>query len=310
MRTKKGFDTEVVILTNERDFTADDVVRYLAAVSVPTSRLNIEQAVYEQVPSWRPKNVGSVPRVVWWRQFSFDKRPNNLREADDLLVQRLQWSTWLSTLNAPQSRWVNPLWAARRAENKIEQLRAAGEVALSIPRTLITNSEETAKEFVSEVGRPCIIKSLGTAYFELSDRSFVFSQMFSPDLVPSEGWNDQPLVVQEAITDGEDVRVFIFGKACFAASTPRSPGRSLDWRLENDVVWSRHSPPQSLIESCRRYLQFLDLRYGAFDFIHVKGRYWFLEANQAGEWGWLDRQLDLGVSAAFAEYLGDLANSE
>lgn len=310
VRIKKEFDTSVLVLTNERDFAADDVIRHLSAGGIRTLRLNIEQAVGGPVPTWSPTESAEAPSVVWWRQFSLDESPKNLVEADDALVQRLQWGTWLSTLDRPSTRWVNPLWAARKAENKAEQLRTAAAIGFSIPRILITNSREAAAEFRSDnAGRTCIIKSLATAYFEISDQSFVFSQLLTPESLAAESdaWFAQPVVVQEAILGGDDVRLFVFGDTCFAARTPQSSGRALDWRLEQDVVWAIHDPPDRLVRLCRKYLGLLRLRYAAFDFVLAQGTYWFLEANQAGEWAWLDRQLGMGIPTSFAGFLRDLA---
>jgi hypothetical protein len=47
---------------------------------------------------------------------------------DDFLVAREQWRAWLTDLaESPDTRWLNPLWAARSAENKLVQMRVALE---------------------------------------------------------------------------------------------------------------------------------------------------------------------------------------
>jgi glutathione synthase/RimK-type ligase-like ATP-grasp enzyme len=48
----------------------------------------------------------------------------------------------------------------------------------------------------------------------------------------------------------------------------------------------------------------LRLNFGAFDFILTpSGEYVFLEVNPVGEWGMLERDLDLPISTAIADFL-------
>jgi hypothetical protein len=51
----------------------------------------------------------------------------------------------------------------------------------------------------------------------------------------------------------------------------------------------------------------LGLRYAAFDFVDDGERAWFLEANQAGEWTFIDRPLRLGIAEALTSMLSSLA---
>ena len=56
------------------------------------------------------------------------------------------------------------------------------------------------------------------------------------------------------------------------------------------------------------YLDIFSLRYAAFDFM-VAGTEWqFLEANQAGEWSFIDRLLGLGIASTLASELARLAS--
>ena len=50
----------------------------------------------------------------------------------------------------------------------------------------------------------------------------------------------------------------------------------------------------------------LRLTFGAIDLIETpKGEYVFLEINPNGQWLWLDDMLDLGISAAVADWLSN-----
>lgn len=293
----------VLILTNQRDFAADRVIRCLQDLDVPVERWNAED---ERVVAWRPEQVqlDPPPRAVWLRQYLPEPTiMGTVREVDDFLVAREQWRTWLSDLaEDPAPRWMNPLWASRRAENKLVQLRVARECGLEAPATLMTNNRAEALRHQVAVG-PCVVKSVASAYFPFSDSSF----MFTVDLddaadLPEDEWSAQPLLVQKTVIKGADVRVFMVGDFAAAVATHVD---ATDWRTaSSDAEWEYQDIPPCIVDSCLAYLQSLGLAYGAFDFVvDQTSQWWFLECNQAGEFSFADRPLNLGVADAIAEWL-------
>ena len=51
-------------------------------------------------------------------------------------------------------------------------------------------------------------------------------------------------------------------------------------------------------------MQRLGLEFGALDFVRTpEDRYVFLEVNPNGQWLWLDDSLNLGITAATANWL-------
>lgn len=293
----------VVVLTNERDFAADDVVRRLDAAGVIVWRLNAEAAASTVVPAWMP-DVGSAKDAgaVWWRQFELPAVEGlTIPEVDELLVIRAQWRAWLATLSGTAAPWVNDLWAARRAENKVFQLRTAHALGFSVPLTVITNDPSEARDRLR--GAEAVVKTLTSAYFELSGGGFVYTQRLD-DVAGVDGWHDQPMVVQQRV-HGPDVRIVVVGADCFGASCTTD---DLDWRTAGkEATWAAWPVPRSLADRCRRYTAEAGLRYAAFDFVDAGDHVWFLEANQAGEWAFLERVLHLGISESLAVMLGALA---
>jgi len=291
----------IVVLTNERDLAADDIIRRIDACGGTVERFNAEALSAGTAPAWTP-DCGSVMEagVVWWRQFELasdeDQPPGDL---DELLVLRAQWRAWVSTLHRPGTPWVNDLWAARRAENKVVQLQAAIEQGFKVPATLVTNDPADARAFAA--GRTAVVKTLAAAYFELTGQGFVYTHALDDSLLDNAvAWYRQPLIVQERIV-GADIRVVVVGEKCFGA---RCLTEALDWRTAGqDAEWREWSVPGPVAERCRRYVSSMGLRYAAFDFVDDGSDVWFLEANQAGEWTFLDRPLGLGIGEAIAAML-------
>lgn len=298
---------EILVLTNERDFAADDVIRRLGELGANVRRLNIEAARTFPVDRWDLAGESTPPRVIWWRQFEVDAHPADLEAVDDTLVERAQWRSWLAAIHRPNTTWVNDLWSARRAENKLVQLEAAKQVGFSVPPTIVTNDPSDAREFSAGVG-PCVVKTLSAGYFAFSDQSFVFTETLEDALrVEGARWHAAPLVVQQRLA-GLDGRVICVGDSTFAAKC-RTEGT--DWRKTpfDAALWQPWSAPDILIDSCRSYCRRLGLRYAAFDFMVTGEGNFFLEANQAGEWMFLDRNLHMGISAEIAAYLAELAQT-
>jgi glutathione synthase/RimK-type ligase-like ATP-grasp enzyme len=270
-------------------------------------RLNADLPV--DIGPWDPAServldVGSI----WWRQFELPSTAarSNVASFDELLVTRAQWRAWLSALDDGMRPWLNPLWSARRAENKVEQLRTAKRCGFSLPVTTVTNDPNVARTFAS--AGPSIVKSLAAGYFEFSGDGFVYTHDVEEGLsrTVDEEWREQPVIVQRRIF-GEDVRVVAFDNQCFAG---RCRTDEVDWRLAGAAApWRQSQVPRDVQQACDRYLEAFGLRYAAFDFIDDGDTYWFLEANQAGEWSFLDRSLGLGVAESLAKYLIHLAAS-
>lgn len=298
--------TRVVVLTNQRDFAADVVVDRLQRLGANVSRLNIESARSEAVEPWSPAagkpRLHDQPTVVWWRQFETDDHPRDLAGLDELLVERAQWRSWVATMCGSRSVWMNDLWAARRAENKVEQLRTAADVGLCVPRTLITNSAAQAAEFGRTVGG-AVVKTLSSGYFSFSDQSFVFTELLDDAVLDRvDAWSAAPLVVQQHLGGALDVRVVSFGSRCFGA---RCRSKGVDWRKTpfDPELWFPWPVPPDIATRCESYRARLGLEFAAFDFMVTDDATYFLEANQAGEWMFLDRVLELGIGPAIADYL-------
>jgi glutathione synthase/RimK-type ligase-like ATP-grasp enzyme len=221
---------------------------------------------------------------------------------DEALVVRAQWSSWLAALDDDRTLWINPLWAARRAENKIVQLTAARTTELHVPSTLVTNNRDTAVDFASAQRCGAVVKTLAPGYFAFSDQSFMFTTDISrAALAEPEEWRSQPVIVQQRLDRVRDVRVFVVRNEVAAAAT-RSAGS--DWRLRPDETdWHIYPLPAAVAAACIKLTQSLGLVFAAIDMVDDGNQLWFLEANQAGEFQFVDRPLNLGVADSLARAL-------
>jgi glutathione synthase/RimK-type ligase-like ATP-grasp enzyme len=299
-RSAKHVTDPVLVLSHERDYAADSVIARLNARNVPLTRWNIETLV-NCVPTWAPGDTHAF-RSVWLRDY-LPPQPETptIDELDDYLVVRAQWRDWVATLADQSTFWINPLWPARKAENKAVQLATATEIGMLVPATIVTNDRDCARAFEREQRDGAVVKTMAPGYFAYTDRSFMFTTEVTDDvLADAHAWRTQPLIVQQRIPRARDIRVIVVGDYMVAAATTTG---DQDWRLTVPTIWHQIEISDRLANECRALIRKLGLIYAAIDLVDDGERLWFLEANQAGEFQFLDRPLRLGVADVLADAL-------
>lgn len=259
---------------------------------------------------------GDAVRAVWmrrlWPAVLDDELEPSLREG----CRRESMAALLGFLEGfGDRRMVNPLDADRCAENKLRQLRAARELGLSIPRTIVTNDPAEVLAFHDAVGGRMITKMLTPLTQSMSGHTaFVHTSVVQPeDLEDLEGLRHSPMVFQAQVDKTHELRVAVVatpggGGHCFAGAidaTCTDHGQ-VDWRKSapTQAAWRPGTVPDDVATRLLALVRALDLVYGAADIIVTPaGEHVFLEVNPAGEWGMLERDAGLPIAAALADAL-------
>ncbi|MFG1315486.1 hypothetical protein [Xanthobacter autotrophicus] len=203
-----------------------------------------------------------------------------------------------------EARWFNDPSATYRAESKPYQLREAYKLGFDVPETLVTNDK--AADVPRLLGKKMVIKSVDTVI--LSEGN---SQHFGYTVVAD--WSDCiltdfrtiPVTCQTLLSPKLDLRVTVIGDRLWCSTVETKEGRiEGDWRLmpKTELIYKEYDLPAEVERRCRTLMRILGLRYGAVDLALSAGRYWFIEINPTGEWGWLDRD-GRGISEAIAAEL-------
>lgn len=290
--------TDVLVLSNEYDFSLDRVIHWLQLnePDLQLKRINREHpgssAELSAILDSSGWSVPEEPTVAWLRQLLPERdlcaSYPTPTEIDDILVGRRQWLAWTRLFSSLGTRWLNDPIQVQLAESKLCQLAVASRMRFNVPRTLLTCDVGKAELFRLKVG-PCIVKSIATAFWEFSDQSFVFTTNADEALkLAAESWHAQPVFVQERIDGTHDARLLVIGDDAIGAQRPRS---SLDWRTDHGTAWTSWSPSDETVQKAIDYARAFDLEYGAFDFILGSSAHTdpvFLECNPSGEFGFLD----------------------
>ncbi|WP_010696071.1 hypothetical protein [Saccharopolyspora spinosa] len=191
------------------------------------------------------------------------------------------------------------------AEHKPYQLAQAAEAGLSVPDTLITNDPEKAAEF-AECVHPVLYKPFRGNPVEIDGEPRLFyATEVTAEQCRAKSVRVAPILLQHRINKAFDARVTRVDGQMFAVAPHTETGAvPLDWRVDHAAnTWQHIEIPAEVRARLVVLLDRLDLRFAACDFsIDHTGRWWFLEANPAGQWAW-NHPLRDQITTAIADVL-------
>ncbi|MEQ8464541.1 MvdC family ATP-grasp ribosomal peptide maturase [Coleofasciculus sp. E1-EBD-02] len=316
----------VLLITHSGDFfTIDRVAKALSKKGAQPFRLDTDKfplevqltAQFDHNKQYHTINYGRQSiqteqvKAVWMRRIWEPQLGSALAPE----YQKACVNESLATLDGfwdslRDARWVDNLERINIANNKLRQLRVASEVGFVIPKTLVTNNAESAREFFQQVQGKMVSKLLKSLSRSMEATSFfVYTSVVKPeDLEDAESLSYCPMVFQEQIPKQMELRVVYVNGNVFVGGLKASvyETATVDWRRPGVEAgaWEHHQLPEALVRRLQAFMGKFGLFFGALDFILTpSGEYVFLEVNPIGEWGMLERDLDLPISSAIADTL-------
>jgi hypothetical protein len=270
------------------------------------------QASLEKAVSRAPLDLMSFDSI-WLR------RPGKVRVASfpeqwmESLAERECSRALNAMFRSMPGLWVNPPEHQIEALLKLRQLDIARSCGLSIPETLVTNDPELVRNFFEKHDGKVIYKLIDEgSYKYFPTYEIVMGMPTLPlrtdDLAHLEQVRLSLHLFQQRIDKTSDIRVTVVADKLFAVEILSQLGRGkVDFRLDYSVPMRHHQLPDQISESCLEVLRRLGLTYGAFDLcLSKEGQYFFLEVNPAGQWLWMERELELPISLHLARLLAGL----
>jgi glutathione synthase/RimK-type ligase-like ATP-grasp enzyme len=207
---------------------------------------------------------------------------------------------------------VNPQAASDQMESKLRQLQLASELGFDIPRTMVSNRGDEIRAFCKSEGGRIVAKALYAPLIEEPEQDFfVFSNVVtSADLLDNDALSLAPSIFQQMLSPKIDYRVTVIGDNVIAVRiVPIDDARgeaTLDWRTrEANVKFETSDIPKPIEQLCRDFVTRAGLVFGAIDLVEHAGRFFFLEINPNGEWGWLEKTVGVPISSALCDVLVD-----
>ncbi|NBE50621.1 ATP-grasp ribosomal peptide maturase [Streptomyces boluensis] len=316
---------QVLILAGRFDPTCDLVVEELDRRAVPVFRADMAEFPLSLTLAanlsgnlsgnrWhgtlkndrRTLDIASV-RSVYYRRPTRPRFPQGMSsQARKVAETEARWG-FGGLLSALPCRWLPPPGKAADAEYKPLQLRIAAEAGLSVPRTLITNDPDAARDFAAGTGGPVVYKPFfhvrGTVH---GQTVAVYANVVDPDDLSHPDIATTAHLFQEWVPKAHEVRQTAVDGRIFAAEIHAdSDAGHIDWRSDYDShTYKICEPPADVAAGVLRVLDCLGLPYGAFDFVVTPDGAWrFLEVNPSGQYGFIEQATGLPITAAICDYL-------
>lgn len=134
---------------------------------------------------------------------------------------------------------------------------------------------------------------------------FTYSNVVSGEELQDYELASAPIIIQEFLNPKVDCRVtYIQGKLFPVKILQNGEGLYGDWRLRKDELEyvPFQLPPNISVAICK-LMQKLEIQFGGIDLAIVGEKYFFIEVNPTGEWGWLEIKTGMQISQTIKKAL-------
>ena len=313
-RIRKVNNPEVLILSTKYDYSTDYICIELEKRKIPFLRINRDMfSSYKMLIDLQNKKLDIVFNnsrftvtsatlmAVYYRApvFLRNSKPYSVEEQ----LARGQWSAFIRNLIIfDKAKWVNHPVKTYQAENKLFQLQVAKEVGLEVPYTLCGNMIPT--ELSDDM---YVIKSLDTAlFYDNGTEMFTYSSIIEQAELKVAQISEAPVIIQQLIQNKTDIRVTYVGGHMYPVSIEDNQGGIVgDWRKTPREVlhYTSISIPETVKGMLQSLMNKLELNFGGIDLALSDGKYYFIEVNPTGEWGWLKKTTGCPIDVAIVDIL-------
>lgn len=308
-------DVEYLVISSSIDYSTDLVCFELHEQKRQYLRLNRDMfGEYEIIFSLQDRKMtikmdGSLYTVrseklkgVFFRAPVFLR--SHKRYNIDEQLYRSQWSSFIRNLVIfENAKWINHPVKTYCAENKLYQLQCAQSVGLPTPETFVGNALPQGiiptKKYV--------VKSLDTAlFYDGSQEYFTYTSVVEGSELIGSNIVDAPIILQEFLQNKLDIRVTVIGNKLYPVGITKNGEKIYgDWRKSSKETLQYHAEtlPNDISTKIIMLMTKLGLSFGGVDLALSNGKYFFIEVNPTGEWGWLSPYISVPIEKAIVAEL-------
>ncbi|WP_308491226.1 ATP-grasp domain-containing protein [Microbacterium terrisoli] len=165
--------------------------------------------------------------LVWWRRVGKARVPEQVQDADarEVVSNDSRDSVVGLFRSGFRGVWVSDPDATRNAEFKLVQLRAAVDVGLRVPATLVSQVPDDIREFCVRVGGRMVVKPVAST-MDVPLRAGVLEL---EDLPGDDALSLSPAIYQEFAPGSQHLRACAWGSTVICG---RLESPIMDWRTD------------------------------------------------------------------------------
>jgi ATP-GRASP peptide maturase of grasp-with-spasm system len=305
----------------DQDHSTDEVIDWLDFYNIRFDRINLfgdlEDGEFNISLVNKAEKKKQMPAKGWIRKFGFF---NRLRSFEFITGSGYSISNYLigesrvlrqAVIQQAGMRveWLCPPESLKHS--KYEILQVAIDCNLDVPETFVTNNKKRLKEIFYEFAGKVIVKSLSdNQIFSLSGFSFapLTYKLCEDDFerIPDFFFSS---LIQEQIEKEFEIRTFYLNGKFYSAAI----FSQADVQTQVDFRNYNYSRPNRLVPFClpveieaklKEMSRRLSINTGSFDLIKgINGKYYFLEVNQAGQFGMISKPCNFFIEKDIAYQL-------
>lgn len=234
----------------------------------------------------------------------------NPKEYAGFIYQEFHDILFGSLLSLDDVKWMNHPQSVMMANLKTLQLSVASKIGFVIPETIISKNREVLTDFFIRMNGNVVTKAIhmgNIAYNGNNQHVLLYTSKVSEESLNALQENsDIPVLLQEYISDKEELRIVVVGEEVFSCSV-NSDTESVDWRMSHEAVQNSFviNLPYHIKEKCKDLIKHFGLSFGVIDMVRNKStnEYYFLEINQQGTWNWMEELLGLPIGDSIVNLL-------
>lgn len=300
---------QVLFVTNKDDFAIDYLIYKFKSKNIKYLRINsddilsysIQYTINQKLMISFEDTDYCLSRIksIYFRRAP-TIFPSSIEPCNDNFINRERREFFEGLYLNLKAKWINPIFNTYIAERKIYQLQVASNLGLKIPKTIVSNDPVFISSNAFKDNSKYIIKPISHGLQITKNGAY---SIYTNEITDFEPFQkkilfESPVLIQEKIENFRDIRITVIGQKMFPVEIFKNDSNEIDWRMPNiKKSYKVHSIPDELRFKILQYTKFLNLIYSAIDFILTpSGEYIFLEVNPAGEWVWLEMELNLPLS--------------
>lgn len=299
----------ILIISDNNDISTTDVIKWLIVLEKKFIRIHEDEIFEIKIIKKRFFLESSSNRFflddissVWYRRGGLNFKRIRYKN-NSININMNETQHWLEDYVKKKLETIKHInKESNSLVNKLLVLEEAEKVGLDVPPYYL--AENTDDVILGET----IVKTIaGNAMLESFYKNSN-GMMFTSVVEEFENEDFFPTFFQEKIEKDFEIRTFYLNGKCWSIAIfsqndeqTKVDFRNYNYEKRNKNV--RYNLPKEIEEKVHQLMQLLDLNCGSLDFMKSGEKYYFLEVNPIGQFGYLSKICNYSLEKEIAEYL-------